>query len=168
MKEIKLSAGKVTIVDDEDYALLSKYKWTYNPSGTGYAYTTKRQNGNKIQHILMHRFLMKPEKGKIVDHKNGNGLDNRRENLRVCSQTENHRNQRPQVKEGKYSKYKGVSWDKHRRKWITYITLPYRKFKCLGRYENEVDAAKAYNKAAINFFGEFARLNEVVSQLVDG
>ena len=102
----------------------------------------------------MSRVIMNCPKGKEVDHKNGNTLDNRHSNLRVCTHQENCRNRRPN--KNCVSSYKGVSWFKG--KWTAIINCN-GKHRYLGRFKNEIDAAKAYDKAAKKAFGEFACLN---------
>jgi len=106
--------------------------------------------------ILMHRQIMQPDDGEVVDHISGDGLDNRRENLRICSHKENIRAQQPQ--RGGTSKYRGVCWKSAREKWEAQIKVDGDN-KYLGRYKNEEQAAKAYNKAAKKHFGEYAYLN---------
>ena len=105
----------------------------------------------------MHRLLLKCE-GKIIDHISGDGLDNRRSNIRCCTKSENLLNRRININNN--SGYKGVSWFKVVKKWraqIQYKKIVYH----LGTYDKRIDAAKAYNKAAIKFHGEFAKLNEI-------
>lgn len=153
MKTIKLTQGKETIVDDEDYEYLSQWKWYYH---NGYATrSTNRINGIQTT-IRLHKLLtsLKEE----VDHINGNRLDNRKDNLRICSRKENSRNQ---IKRNNTSsKYKGVSWNKRNQKWMSFITYNYKRIH-LGYFYNEIDAAKAYNKAAIKYHKEFAKLNNI-------
>lgn len=108
--------------------------------------------------FYFHREILGFPTGEI-DHKNGDGLDNRRENLRVCSRLENNRNQR-KSKRPLTSKYKGVSWDKKSKKWLAHISIM-NKCKYLGVFSDEWEAALAYNKAAEEKFGEFACLNEI-------
>lgn len=103
----------------------------------------------------LHREIMGNPEGLVVDHINGDILDNRKYNLRVCTTKENIRNSKPQ--EGT-STYKGVSWDKDRNKWIAQIKVD-RKGIHLGRFDSEIQAAEAYDNAAINYYGEYARLN---------
>lgn len=104
----------------------------------------------------MHRAIMRTPQGKQIDHRNHDGLDNRRCNLRECSHIENMRNQLPQ-KTGT-SRYKGVHWEKERGKWRAQIKHTCKQMR-LGRYASEKDAAKAYDKKAKELFGEFAYLN---------
>lgn len=105
----------------------------------------------------MHREVLKAPKGKEVDHKNRNKLDNRKENLRLCSRAENAINT-PQKKGS--SRYRGVKWDHTRNKW--YVSLKFNGTSYfVGRFKDEDEAALAYNKEAVKLHGEFARLNEV-------
>jgi hypothetical protein len=103
----------------------------------------------------MHRVITNAPAGKVVDHIDRNGLNNRRCNLRICSAADNSRNS---VKKGKSSRYKGVSWNKKNKKWFSSIKYN-RKFLHIGYFENEIAAAKAYDKMAHKLFGQFAYLN---------
>jgi len=106
--------------------------------------------------IRMHRLILKAQKGQQVDHINGNGLDNRKDNLRFCTSSQNYQNSRK--RKNCSSKYKGVWWHKQSKKWQTGIVLNYKNYH-LGYFTNEIEAAKAYDLTAAEFFGEFARLN---------
>lgn len=160
MKIILLTQDKSTIIDDIDYELVSRYKWYWvkkNRSKYGYAQRTIRTKTGKL-HIDLHRFLIDAKKGQIVDHINGISLDNRRENLRFVTPKQNAQNSmRPVTNK---SGYKGVSWHKGARKWRVTIK-PNQKQINLGFYTDLKEAAKAYNKGARKYFGEFARLNTV-------
>jgi len=161
MKEIKLTQGKVAIIDDVDYAELSKYKWYARLEGKVYYAQrgVKKSNGKRtIQR--MHRFLMNPSVGIGVDHIDGNGLNNQRSNLRLCNQSENCRNQR--AVRGGSSKYKGVDWFKLLNKWRAKIYVNHKSVH-LGVFASEEDAASAYNNTAVKYFGEFAKPNEVAA-----
>lgn len=147
MKEIILKSGEKALVDDEDYELLNKFKWQYQ---LGYAVRNIK--------VYMHRDIIKTEEGLETDHINGNKLDNRKENLRKVTQSQNQANRKKG--KNKSSIYKGVIWHKRRNHWLAQITINRKKIY-LGSFNNEIDAAKAYNEAAIKYFGEFARLNEV-------
>ena len=148
---IPLTKGKVAIVDAADYDWLSSFKWAANqkPGGVYACRNVKRKN------ILMHRMIMNAPVGKFVDHIDRNGLNNRRCNLRLCSFAENIRNTKGW---GKTSRYKGVTRRKKDKKWISSIRYN-NKFHYIGYFENETDAARAYDKAARKFFGQFAYLN---------
>jgi hypothetical protein len=149
-KEIKLNHGKVAIVDDLDYALLSQYKWKANGGyNTWYAY---RCEGNKT--IAMHREILCASKGVQVDHANGNGLDNRRINIRLCTQSQNNANI------GKTSRnqsgFKGVT--KSHRKWVASLSKDGHKI-LIGSFNTKQEAAQAYDEAARKYHGEFAKTN---------
>ncbi len=151
-KRIKLSYGKYAIVDAEDYDRLSQYKWcAVQKPRTCYAKTFDLDGAI----LSMHRVVANAPKGLFVDHINHNGLDNRKSNLRLCTKKQNNRNLRPY---GKTSRYKGVHWDKGSNKFRAKITYNGKSIH-LGRFVNEDDAAKAYDKKARELFGEFAYLN---------
>jgi hypothetical protein len=151
-KFIPLVYGGFAIVDADDYERLVKYKWyCYYLGSSSYAYRTV---GNT--RILMHREILNAPKGMVVDHKDGNGLNNRKRNLRLCTPTQNLLNRRPTL--GSSSKYKGVCRDKSRRRWLARIGFNNKDIH-LGRFDNEIEAAKAYDRMAKKLFGEFAYLN---------
>jgi len=161
MKLIQLSQGKFAMVDDEDYERVSQFKWHANKDlKTFYARRQIRDHGLKRQrHESMHRFILgfDPDK-EIIDHVDGDGLNNQRYNLRFATKAENCRNARPAA--GKYSKYKGVWFNKLEGKYMAGIMVN-RKAISLGYFSNEVDAAMAYNNAAIIYHGEFAFVNKI-------
>lgn len=163
MKIIKITQNKEVLVDDKDYDELIKYRWYFvdKPRAKyGYVATDMRNTNNKYKtrHVYMHRFLLNPPRNKIVDHINRNGLDNRRANLRICTYTQNNGNFFMGVRNK--SGYKGVSWHKATNKWRA--TLLYKgEQQYLGIYDDKLEAAKAYNEAAIKYFGEFARPNVI-------
>lgn len=154
MKEINLSKGVVTIVDDEDYEILNKYKW--NLSSDGYAVRGVTDNG-KHKVILIHRIINKTPKGLQTDHINADRLDNRKCNLRTVTVTQNNCNH-PSHKGT--SKYKGVSWGARAKKWIVQITTN-NKLIYLGSFSEEDKAAEEYNQAALKYHGDYARLNKI-------
>lgn len=149
--EISLTKNQITTVDDDVYEWASKFKWycTFQ----GYA-----SRGNRKNIKFLHKEIMNASKGTTVDHINGNKLDNRKENLRLCSHMENIRYQK--IHNRNTSGYKGVSWHKAGKKWHAKIAVNYKQIH-LGLFKIKEDAARAYNKAAIKYFGEFAKLNEV-------
>src|SRR5690606_30033579 len=169
---------KVAIVDDEDFERLSRYKWFYHDQG--YAARSAWVNGKRrtiymhreimqppkgaqIDHVngkrrgvFMHRQIMQPPKDLEVDHINGDKLDNRRSNLRIVTRQQNRFNERP--RKGTSSKYKGVSWYKQTRRWEAYIKINGKK-KRIGYFNDEIEAALAYDRAARELFGEYAKTN---------
>jgi hypothetical protein len=155
MKEIPLTRGFVAVVDDEDYENVNQFKWFANPDKhTTYASRTDYSGGSK-KHIKMHRFIMGYPVGMLVDHINRNGLDNRRCNLRITTHQQNQANS---ISKSDSSRFKGVSRDKRKEKWYASIRKN-KKDHYIGRYDIEEDAARVYDRRAIEFFGEFARLN---------
>ena len=159
MKHIPLTQNKTALIDDEDIALICQYRWhAVRIYKTWYAGAVI--DGHRT---YMHRIIMDASDGIEVDHSNGNGLDNRRENLRLCTHAENLANQRLQTRD-KLSRFKGVTWCRRTGVWIAQIKVA-QKHIGLGRYDEEEDAARAYNRAAQEHFGEFARLNNVPDPL---
>lgn len=149
---IPLTHGKFAIVDAEDYDRLGKYKWYCREAKNNfYAF---RRNGKKM--VSMHREIINAPEGLLVDHIDGDGLNNCKSNLRLCTYAENACNRRPNRKGS--SKYKGVWFHKRERKWEARITRK-GKLKYLGRYDDEIEAALAYDRKAKQLFGEFAYLN---------
>lgn len=145
MKTIKLSKNLVTIVDASDYEYLSKYKWYAKKSCSNY-YAAKSK-GKGLPYILMHRLLLSVPKGSVIDHINRNSLDNRKSNLRIVSIRQNNIN----TKAKKNKKYKGITFNKLRKKWVASIGL--------GSFDDPKDAAKAYDKIAKLIYGKSAFLN---------
>ena len=145
------------LIDDEDYEKVKDYRWyVVVDEDRRYvrAHEKKSENYSKVR---LHRLIMNYSGNMFVDHINGNGLDNRKENLRICTNSENNMNS---IKRKKgTSVYKGVSFDKSRNKYESYITINKKKIH-LGRYETEEQAAQAYNNVVENHFGRFARPNE--------
>lgn len=163
MKEITLTSKRVAIVDDVDYDFLSQWKWHLKKDGKcEYAARVNYLGGGrknpKRKTIRMHRLIMQTPDGMETDHINGDGLDNRRSNLRVCTKSENQHNQKPRV--GTFSKYKGVDFHKQSNKWRARIMLNSKHIQ-IGMFESELEAARAYNLSASIHHGEFAKLNEV-------
>ena len=162
MKEILLygknGTGKVAIVDDEHYEKLSVYRWNVNSDG--YACTHVKQSDGTFKGKKMHRMVLCLKDGEEVDHKDLNPLNNTKENLRICTRSQNCSNRR--VFKNNKSGVKGVYFRDRRGKprWIAEIRV-YKKKKYLGDFVTIEEATKAYNVAAKDFFGEFARLNTV-------
>jgi hypothetical protein len=149
VKPILLTDGIYAYVSACDYEEISKYNWRL--VGGGYA---GRKEGNKT--VLMHRQIMKPPRGKVIDHIHGNRLDNSRENMRICSRRENSHNKAKH--RGSASRFKGVYYNKRRGRWYAAIYFDGRMHH-LGYFDDEIKAARAYDRAAVEQFGEFARLN---------
>lgn len=144
------------LLDNEDFQKLSKHKFNVYIGKYGHIYATVKINK---RFELLHRYLLGITDPKIcVDHKNGNTLDNRRENIRACSQRENSRNSK--VPRNSTTGFKGVSYKKTHGKYRAYIFVD-KKQKSLGYYDDPINAAIAYNNAAKLYFGEFARLNKI-------
>ena len=157
-RDIQLSQGKIATVDDLDYEQLNQYKWHAQKCRSGWCAARNELNRSTRRRtiILMHRAIMQASPGVQIDHYNGNGLDNRRSNLRCCTNSQNQMNSKKRA--SSTSRFKGVSWDSVNRKWRADITINYRG-RNLGRFESELDAARTYNKAASELFGKFARAN---------
>ena len=152
MASIPLANGQSVLVDDADYEMLSHWKWSV--AGRGYPIRGQYKQG-KTRTVYMHRQLLLPDPGVEIDHINGDILDNRRENLRPASRQQNSSNQIPRVRS---SRYKGVSRWLDTGRWQAHIKSDYETTR-IGYFKDEVDAALAYDVAALRLFGEFARPN---------
>lgn len=161
MKEIALTRGKVALVDDADYEWINQWKWQFLPAHRtqeGYAWR-KMSMLNKLipgKTIAMHRVIINAQPGQEVDHRNGDKLDNRRENLRICTSAQNKFNIGKSRKNT--SGYKGVCWHKQKHKWRAQVTFA-KKDRHLGFFANAEEAARAYDCAVKELAGEFAQLN---------
>jgi hypothetical protein len=158
IRYIALTKGKFAIVDAADFEWAKKFKWfTSGPEKYPYAIRAIYPGGGRKIALYLHRAIMKPSDGLVVDHRNGNTLDNRRANLRLATKRQNTCNMRVN-KEGCSSRFRGVSWNKCAKKWQARISFEMKRIY-LGLYGTEVEAAKAYDEAAKIYNGEFARLN---------
>ena len=157
MKEIILSGvygiGKVAIVDDEDFDRVSMVTWSVSPKGYVRAHRPGKNDGRIM---LMHNFIMGTPYGHHTDHRDHDKLNNRKQNLRVCTPTQNHGNMVKRT--GTSSKFKGVTWWKRDKRWKAQASSSGKHYN-LGYFDSETDAAKAYDKKAKELFGEFAKLN---------
>jgi hypothetical protein len=150
-REIPLTQGRVALVDAADYPALAAHKWrALRNASTWYAV---RRAGENL--LYMHRVILQAPPHLDVDHTNGDGLDNRRSNIRLATEAQNMTRSKSRAHS---SIYKGVSWDARNNKWRVDICID-KKSKNLGRYVSEVEAARAYDRAASRAFGPFARLN---------
>jgi hypothetical protein len=158
MAEIALARGLVAIVDDSDYPMIAAHTWTAvrrpRTCYAGFLGENPRKPG-KMTTIFMHQLLVPG--AECVDHIDGNGLNNRRANLRPATRAENCRNSQ-KSRRGKTSTFKGVSWHRGSKKFMAVIRFNYVA-KYLGVFESEKDAAWAYDRAARTLFGRFARCN---------
>lgn len=161
MRYISLTQGKQAIVDDEDFERINKFNWHVHKHKNGwYAVRRgKRPNGSKNQPaIYMHREILGIIfSGGLIDHKDGDGLNNQKNNLRNADYAQNRANSQPTY--NKSSRYKGLSKDKRNGTWM--VKIQKGKPTYLGIFKDEKEAAIAYNKKAIELFGEFAKLNDV-------
>lgn len=148
MKRIELSRGKYALVDDSDFGVVSRWKWSY--STVGYAFRNTPRPNKTV--VYLHRFLTECPEGMEVDHINGDKLDNRRSNLRLCTRRQNSRNKR--VARSK-SGHLGVYWSNQNKKWNAQIG-PNGKSISLGFFDDMQDAIKARKTAELKHFGEFA------------
>jgi len=159
-RKIPLTQGKFAIVDTEDYKELSKYKWYAIRSKRGfYAGRSVGTNRNGIgqKTVRMHHVILKPPEGKFIDHINHNGLDNRKNNLRICTMQQNSWNMRKQ-RGNCTSQYKGVTRRKDIGRWQARIVYNAKKIS-IGFFDDEKAAALAYDAKAKELFGEFAAPN---------
>lgn len=165
MKEIQLTRGKSVFVDDEDYEDLAKYKWhTLKGTQTFYAVRWSKNPEGKRVLLLMHRIIMDASPNKFVDHIDGNGLNDCKSNLRLCTQQENNFNK--QASSNCSSRFLGVSLSKRTIKGKTYTgwrstIKAFGKWEHIGYFKTEEEAATAYNERAKILFGEFARINKI-------
>jgi hypothetical protein len=153
LKTIITSNGVKTIVDDDDFEVYGKLRWKCD--GVGYVRRNIRVNG-KHKTVYLHRLVIGDPHGYQVDHKNGNKVDNRKENLRKATGSQQRANTR--LRKDNPHGLKGVTWIKNNKNWVAQICLKGRHVH-LGVFTCKKEAAKAYDRAALKHFGEFACTN---------
>ena len=151
MKKIELTQNQIAFIDDEDYERCNQYNWIYN-RGNGYA---QCKVDGADHPILLHIFILNYPAYRI-DHKNRNKLDCQKDNLRIATLQQNSANSNK--RKNTSSNYKGVSWYKRFQRWCAGIQVDGRSIN-LGYFDDEVEAAKAYDVAALQYFGEYAAIN---------
>jgi len=163
VKEIPLTKGFTATVDDADFDSIGGHRWCAlvgkRADGSLRVYAARRKpkaEGGKFE--LLHRRLMQPAHGQEVDHIDGNPLNNTRGNMRFASHRENLLNMRARTAEQSSSAFKGVSWYRKDKRWAAKI-MAHGRTRHLGMFKDEQQAARAYDAAAMEMFGEFAKLN---------
>lgn len=156
MATLPLTRGLVAVIDDADLPWLSRWKWRLLRSAPNILYPGRRAASGEIR---LHRLIMDAQPGQIVDHINGDTLDNRRCNLRIATAAGNAQNRR-KSSGAKKSRFKGVApyLGSKSRPWYALIRVD-GKVLYLGAFADEADAARAYDQAALTHFGEYARTN---------
>jgi hypothetical protein len=155
-RQIPLAKGRSALVDDDDFARVSEYQWHITSSGY-VAGMVLIDGAQKL--VYLHRFLLDAPPSQVVDHINGDRLDNQRDNLRLVTRAQNQWNRKVQRNR---SGYKGVSWHRRKRKFYARIQANGQRYH-LGYFDTAEEAAQAYDDAARLLFGEYARLNGVNS-----
>jgi len=156
---IELREGIVTWISPEDIELVRNYHWFLNRKRNGVYAAAKVKVEGIWRTVYLHRLIMNAPRGMEVDHIDQNGLNNVRSNLRLATHRQNRRNSTPQNKPGKTSRFKGVSWHKQYAKWRAQIKNDQSETVYLGSSDSEEEAARMYDSAAIERYGEFAKLN---------
>ena len=157
-RKIYLGEDEWTILDPQDYYRYGNFKWCVNGNGTNlYAVRHVKIGPKKTKIVSLHREIINAPAGLFVDHKNCDSLDNTRSNLRLATRSQNQCN-KGKTRSNTSSRFIGVSFNKHRKKWLAYIGYEGKKI-WLKAFDNEIDAAKEYDAAAQKYHGEFARLN---------
>lgn len=158
MKTIPLTQGKFALVDDVDYEDVSKHKWFAVFDGSNW-YAARKLNGNQVR---LHNYLMEPPRGVQIDHRDGDGLNCQRRNMRISTHRQNMQN----MKRSRSNKsgFKGVSWRANLSKWIAQARYK-GEVKYLGLFKNVEDAARAYDTFTAKHYGQFALTNKMLGLL---
>ncbi len=155
MTSCRVRVGRhFAIIDASNFEIISSFKW-YCAAGYAISY---EKTGSPRKKISMHRMVLNCGPGQLCDHINGNRLDNRLENIRLCSPAENARNRK--IQSNNKSGFKGIYWESAEKVFRAEICHGNKKYR-LGRFKRRVDAARAYNEAAKRFHGEFAKVNDL-------
>ena len=167
MKKIDVSTTKhpntFCVLDDDDYEWAKHFKWTAEKArNTIYVCRAEKKNG-RMRHIRMHRDIVRARSFEQVDHKDGNGLDNRKNNLRICNHISNQQNRTKRLSGKGGSTYKGVFYrrrksDGKKGRCFAYITINKKRYN-LGTFDTDMEAAKEYDSKALFYFRHMARLN---------
>ena len=152
MREIELTQGRIAFVDDEDFKKVNQYKWYYHKEG--YARRNSSRKEGKQKCLFMHNLIVDVPEGFYPDHHNGNGLDNRKENLRIATNTQNQHNAK--IRKDNKSGHRGISLVKGYKKWQAGIKINGR-LEYLGYFNTKQEAVDAYHKVSKPLHGEFAR-----------
>ena len=156
-KEIPLTQGKFALVDDDMFEYLNQWKWFAYQGKYGKWYARRNEGKRPFRRIIhMHRVVSNTSDGMETDHRDGDGLNNQRYNLRDSTHSQNIAN--ITKRSDNTSGYKGVHWHKHRKKWASQIRVAGKKIS-LGYYDSAEEAARAYDRAALKYFGPYAVLN---------
>lgn len=169
MKEIKLTQGQTALVDDEDYEFLMQWKWSFRKDKHKFGYAFRSQNyyhpdGKRSARTVYMQIAISDRHGlNLKDHKDGNSLNNQKDNLRPATVQQNVRNKRKSETRKYSSKYKGVQFCKRSNLFISRIRIDKDRIIEIGRFpfDKEKEAAIAYNLSAIQYFGEYAWLNQI-------
>jgi hypothetical protein len=159
MKTIKLSRQLVTVVDDDDYDFLMQWKWSADHKGYAIRSEKRTETGRTFRkQLYMHRVIMGANPLILVDHINGDVLDNRKENLRFATHPENMRNRR--IQRNNKTGYKGVGYNPKKNRYYSYLKVN-GKSRIVFLTRDKAEAAHIYNQFAEQIYGDFARLNEI-------
>lgn len=151
MKKIKLTQNKTALVDNDDFEELNKFKWYANRHGNTFYAVRSLANGSKR---LMHRCILNTPTSNETDHKDGNGLNNQRKNLRICNHSENQQNKGKNI--NNTSGFKGISWCQRNKKWLVRLSVNGTRLY-LGHFKQKIKAYQAYVEACIKYHGNFSK-----------